>query len=174
MSQLDGTWTSDAIHSSLDFTVRHNIVSVFRGQVNDFVATVNAEGDRISLAGTAKVDSIQTKDENLTGHLRSPDFFDLERHPEVTIASTAVRRSGDDVTVDADLTMRGVTKPVTFTGTIAGPVDGAFGGTKLGLELEGKVDRTDFGMNWNAPMPGGGFILSKDVKILIHLELDKA
>ena len=173
MSDYTGTWTSDPVHSSLDFTARHNIVSVFRGQVGDFTVTVTGDGDNLSLHGVAKVESIATKDENLTGHLRSPDFFDLERHPEVTITSTSFTRSGDDVTIGADLQMRGVTQPVTLAGTIAGPVDGAFGGTRLGLDLTATVDRTSFGMNWNAPMPGGGFMLSNDVKLVAHLELIK-
>lgn len=173
MSDYTGTWTSDPVHSSLDFTARHNIVSVFRGQVGDFTVTARGEGDALSLDGVASVGSIVTKDDNLTGHLRSPDFFDLERHPQVTIRSTAVRPDGERVEVDADLEMRGVTKPVTLTGTIAGPVDGAFGGTRIGLDLSGTVDRTDFGMRWNAPMPGGGFMLSDKVTLVAHLEMIK-
>lgn len=174
MSDYTGTWTSDPVHSSLDFTARHNIVSVFRGQVGDFTATVTGDGDTLSLTGVAKVESIVTKDENLTGHLRSPEFFDLERHPEVTIRSTSFSRDGESVTIDADLEMRGVTKPVRLTGTIAGPVEDPFGGTRLGLDLQGTVDRTEFGMNWNAPMPGGGFMLSDKVNLVAHLELIRA
>jgi polyisoprenoid-binding protein YceI len=173
VSDIDGVWTSDPVHSSLDFTVRHNIVSVFRGQVGDSTATLSVDGDNVTLVGVAKVESIVTKDENLTAHIRSPEFFDLERYPEVRLRSTSFTRSGGDVTIDADLEMRGVTKHVRLTGTIAGPVDGAFGDVRLGLDLEGTVDRTEFGMNWNAPMPGGGVMLSKDVKLVAHLELIK-
>lgn len=173
MSDYTGTWTSDPVHSSLDFTARHNIVSVFRGQVGDFTATVTGEGDSLTLTGVAKVESVIAKDENLTGHLRSPEFFDLERHPEVRLQSTSFTRDGDRVAFDVELEMRGVTKPARLEGTIAGPVEGAFGGTRLGLDLEATVDRTEWGMNWNAPMPGGGFMLSNDVKLVAHLELIK-
>jgi polyisoprenoid-binding protein YceI len=171
VSDITGTWTSDPVHSSLDFTARHNIVSVFRGQVGDFTATLSANGHGPELAGTAAVESIVTKDENLTAHLRSPEFFDLDRHPQVRLRSTAFTRSGDDVTVDAELEMRGVARPVRLTGTIAGPVEDPFGGRRVGLDLHGTVDRTEFGMNWNAPMPGGGLMLGKDVKLVAHLEL---
>lgn len=174
MSSLDGTWKSDPVHSALYFSVRHSVVATFRGVVDDFDATLTASGDDIRLEGTAKAASVVTKDDNLTGHLRSPDFFDVDRYPEVQLRSTRVARTGDDVTVDADLTLRGVTKPVTFTGTMRGPVGGAFGGEKAGVDLDATVDRTEFGMEWNAPMPGGGFLLSNDVKLHIHLELDKA
>jgi polyisoprenoid-binding protein YceI len=173
VSDITGTWTSDPIHSSLDFTARHNIVSVFRGQVGDFSATLSANGAGPELTGAATVESIVTKDDNLTAHLRSPEFFDLERHPELRIRSTSFVRSGAEVTVDVDLEMRGVTQPVRLTGTIAGPVEDPFGGHRVGLDLQGTVDRTDFGMNWNASMPGGGLMLSKDVKLVAHLELVK-
>lgn len=173
MSTLDGTWTTDPTHSALFFSVRHSVVATFRGVIDDFEATLTASGDDIAMEGVARAESITTKDDNLTGHLRSPDFFDLERYPEAKLRSTAVRRSGDEVSIDAELTIKDVTKPVTFSGTLRGPVGGAFGGEKVGLEVAGTVNRTDFGMVWNAPMPGGGFILSDDVNLTIQLELDR-
>jgi polyisoprenoid-binding protein YceI len=172
MSTIDGNWKSDPTHSALYFSVRHSVVATFRGVIDDFAATLTG-GENLVIEGTAKVASITTKDPNLTGHLQSPDFFDLERYPEATLRSTSVTRDGDNVTVVADLTLRDVTKSVTFTGTLLGPVEGAFGGEKLGLDLVGTVDRTEFGMQWNAPMPGGGFILSDDVKLHIQLEMDR-
>ncbi len=173
MSALEGTFKSDPVHSALYFSVRHSVVATFRGVIDDFDATLTAEGGDVSLEGTAKIASITTKDPNLTGHIQSPDFFDLERFPEATLRSTSVTRSGEDVTIEADLTLKGVTKSVTFTGTMRGPVEGAFGGTKLGVEVTTSVDRTEFGMTWNAPMPGGGFILSDTVTLVIQLELDR-
>ncbi len=173
MSDYTGTWVSDPIHSSVEFSARHNVVSVFRGQIGDFTATVTGDGDNLSLTGVATVDSIVTKDDNLNAHLRSPEFFDMERNPEVRLQSTGFRRDGDTVTFDVDLTMAGITRPATLSGTVTGPVEGAFGGTLLGLELQGTVDRTEWNMNWNAPMPGGDLMLSKDVKLTAHLELVK-
>lgn len=173
MSALEGTFKSDPVHSALYFSVRHSVVATFRGVIDDFAATLTASGGNVALEGTAKIASISTKDENLTGHIQSPDFFDLERFPEATLRSTSVTQNGDDVTIEAELTLKGVTKPVTFTGSMRGPVEGAFGGTKLGIDVEGSVNRTDFGINWNAPMPGGGFILSDTVKVVIQLEMDQ-
>lgn len=173
MSTIDGNWKSDPTHSALYFAVRHSLVATFRGVIDDFSATLTGTGGDVVIEGTAKVASITTKDDNLTGHIQSPDFFDQERFPEATLRSTSVRRDGDNVTIDADLTLKGVTKSVTFTGTLLGPVEGAFGGEKLGLDVSTTVNRTDFGMSWNAPMPGGGFILSDDVKLTILLEMDR-
>lgn len=174
LSTIEGTWTSDPTHSALFFSVRHSIVATFRGVIDDFSATLTATGDTLAIEGTAAVASITTKDENLTGHLHSPDFFDLERFPHATLRSTSVRREGDDVTIDAELTIKGITKPVTFTGTLLGPVGGAFGGEKIGLDVSTTVDRRDFEMVWNAPMPGGGFLLSDEVRLVIQLEMDRA
>ena len=174
MSTLDGTWKSDPVHSALYFSVRHSVIATFRGVIDDFAATLTPDGDTFVLEGVAKIPSITSTDDNLTGHLQSPDFFDLERYPEATLRSTSVTQDGDNVTIVADLTLRGVTNAITFTGTLRGPVDGAFGGSKLGVDVVGIIDRTAFGMVWNAPMPGGGFLLSDDVKLTIELEMDKA
>ena len=117
MSTIDGNWKSDPTHSALYFAVRHSLVATFRGVIDDFSATLTGTGGDVVIEGTAKVASITTKDDNLTGHIQSPDFFDQERFPEATLRSTSVRRDGDNVSIDADLTLKGVTKSVTFTGT---------------------------------------------------------
>jgi polyisoprenoid-binding protein YceI len=164
-----GTWTLDKTHSSVSYSVRHSGVSLFKGGLADFDAVLDAG----LLAGSADVASITVQDENLEGHLLSPDFFDAERYPRVSFASTDIRRDGDQVVVEGELEIRGVKQPVTLTGSIAGPVAGP-AGEKIGLHLETVIDRTSFGMTWNMELPGGGSILDNEVTLTADLELAKA
>jgi polyisoprenoid-binding protein YceI len=160
-----GTWTLDKIHSQVGFAVKHAGISLFKGTVDDFDAELT-EG---TLAGSARVTSIQVQDENLGAHLASPDFFDAERFPEVTFTSTAVRRDGDELVVEGELELKGVRRPVRLNGTIAGPVN-----DRLGISLETTIDRTDFGMSGNMELPSGGAALENEVKLTADLELVKA
>ena len=162
-----GTWIADPIHSSLAFAVRHNGVIPFRGGFDTFEAEL-ADG---KLSGSARVETIQTDDENLTGHLLSPEFFDAERHPVLRFESTEIRRDGDRVTIDGLLTLKGESRAVELRGTITGPVADAYGGERVGLELETTIDRTDFGIDWNAELPSGGQVLANDVTLTAELEL---
>jgi polyisoprenoid-binding protein YceI len=162
-----GTWKADPIHSSLGFAVRHMGVTPFRGGFADFQAAL-VDG---RLSGTARVESISTEDETLTGHLFSPDFFDAERHPELRFDSTEIHREGDDVTITGELTLKGTTGPVELHGTIAGPITDPYGGSRVGLTLSGTIDRTQFGIDWNNELPSGGNILGDDVKLTAELEL---
>jgi polyisoprenoid-binding protein YceI len=159
-----GTWTLDKVHSQVGFAVKHAGVSLFRGGLDDFEATL--EGG--TLSGKAGVASIKVQDENLSGHLLSPDFFDAARFPEISFVSTALRRDGDELTVEGELEIRGARRPVRLTGTIAGPVT-----DRIGITLETTVDRTDFGMNWNMELPSGGIALENEVKLTADLELVK-
>jgi polyisoprenoid-binding protein YceI len=162
-----GTWKSDPIHSSIGFAVRHLGVIPFRGGFKEFDATL-ADG---RLIGTARVDAIETDDENLTVHLLSPDFFDAARNPELRFESTEIRGDGDSLTILGELTLKGETRPVELGGTIAGPVTDLYGGSRIGLELETRIDRTEFGIDWNAELPSGGQTLANDVKLTAQLEL---
>jgi polyisoprenoid-binding protein YceI len=162
-----GTWTSDPVHSSIDFAVKHMGVTPFRGGFKQFEAAL-VDG---KLSGNAPVESIQTDDENLTGHLLSPEFFDAERHPVLRFESKEIRREGDEVAVDGTLTLKGVTQPVELRGTVTGPLADPYGGNRLGLELETTIDRHDFGIDWNADLPSGGRVLADDVKLNAQLEL---
>lgn len=170
-----GTYKDDGVHSAATFAVKHMVVSTFRGRFEDFSAelVVGEDGGAV-LNGTVKADSIVVKDENLAAHLKSPEFFDTERFPEIRFESLQVARDGDDITVEGNLTIKDNTRPVTGKGTISGPGEDIAGNTKLGLQLETVIDRTQFGLNWNAPLPKGGFALSDDVKINVELELVKA
>jgi polyisoprenoid-binding protein YceI len=162
-----GTWVADPIHSSIDFAVRHMGVIPFRGGFETFEAEL-ADG---KLSGSARVETIQTDDENLTAHLLSPEFFDAERHPVLRFESEAIRRDGEDVTINGVLTLKGESQPVELRGTITGPVGDPYGGKRVGLELETTIDRTEFGIDWNAELPSGGQVLANDVKLTAELEL---
>ena len=170
-----GTWALDSTHSSASFAVKHMVVATFRGRFEEFDASLTAteDGDA-TLTGVVQADSIVVKDENLAGHLKSPDFFDAERHPEIRFVSTAIRRDGEELVVDGDLTIKGQTQRVEARGTITDPVVTLGDAEKIGLTLEAIVDRTAYGLNWNAPLPKGGVALANDVKLLVELELVRA
>ena len=159
-----GTWTLDPVHSTIGFELPY-LAGTFRGHFRDVDAKLSAD----SLTGSARVASVDVKDENLAAHLQSPEFFDVERHPELTYVSSSIERSGDDVTVRGDITIRGTTQPVELTGTIAGPFTDAFERERLNLRLETVVDRTDFGLNWNMPLPNGEPALQHEVTLVAEL-----
>jgi polyisoprenoid-binding protein YceI len=161
-----GTWQADPVHSSVGFAVKYLGVATFTGELTGFEATL-ADGE---LAGQAEVASVEVKDENLKAHLQSPDFFDAERHPKVTFSGTA---SGE-ARFEGELTIKGVTQPVTIEAVVTGPVTDPYGNERYGLSLSTVVDRTAFGLNWNAPLPGGGFALANDVTLKAELSLVKA
>jgi polyisoprenoid-binding protein YceI len=170
-----GSWNVDKIHSHVGFAVKHMVVSTFRGRFEDYDATlVSAEDGTLTLEGSVRADSIVVKDENLAAHLKSPEFFDTERHPEITFSSTLVRTEGGELIVDGELTIKGHTRPIEARGTITEPVVTLGDYVKLGVELEATVDRTEYGLDWNAPLPKGGFALENEVKLQVNLELLKA
>jgi polyisoprenoid-binding protein YceI len=168
-----GTWSIDKIHSHVGFAVKHMVVSTFRSRFEDYdgALTVGEDGAP-SLEGTVDVDSVVVKDENLAGHLKAPDFFDSERYPKISFRSTGVRvQEAGQLEVDGELTIKDHTHNVTARGTISGPHEDIAGNDKLGIELETIVDRREFGLEWNAPLPKGGFAVDNDVKIEVSLEL---
>jgi polyisoprenoid-binding protein YceI len=168
-----GIWKSDPVHSQVGFGVKHMVVATFRGTFADFDATLaNGDGEP-RLYGAVRADSVQVRDETLNGHLVSPDFFDTERYPEITFTSTGIRTEDGDLVVEGDLTIKGTTKRVEAWGQISGPVADPAGGERIGIDLEAPVDRTEFGLNWNAPLPSGGVAVENEVTLAIHLELVK-
>jgi len=163
-----GTWQLDPVHSTVGFSVRHMVVANFRGGFGTFDVTLDETG----LRGTVDVASISVSEPNLNGHLLAPDFFDAERNPQLSFRSTAIRVSDGELDIAGELTLKGVTRPVEITGTVSGPVTHAFdGSSRLGLELETIIDRTAYGLDWNAPLPTGGFAVGNDVKLRAELEL---
>ena len=160
-----GTWTLDTVHSQVSYAVKHAGISLFRGNVDGFDASL-ADG---TLSGSAPVTGIKVEGENFAAHLLSPDFFDNERHPALSFTSTELRRSGDELIVEGELEIRGERRPVRLTGTIAGPAN-----DRIGISLETVIDRTDFGIIWNMELPSGGAVLENEVKLTADLELAKA
>jgi polyisoprenoid-binding protein YceI len=169
-----GNWTIDTIHSHVGFAVKHMVVSTFRSQFDDYDGRlVVGEDGTPRLEGSVRVDSLRVKDENLAAHLAAPDFFDSAEYPEIRFVSDAIRVDDGQVTVDGQLTIKGNTRPVSARGTITGPHTDIAGNDKVGVELEATIDRREFGLNWNAPLPKGGFAVDNDVTLSVSLELVK-
>jgi polyisoprenoid-binding protein YceI len=166
-----GIWRLDATHSSASFSVKHMVIATFRGRFENFDATLTVDEQTAQLEGTVQAGSIVVKDENLQGHLGSPDFFDLERYPEIRFVSSQIRRHGDELVVDGELTIKDQTHAVEARGTISGPAVTLGDVLKVGITLETVIDRTQFGLVWNAPLPKGGFAVSDEVNLTVELEL---
>jgi polyisoprenoid-binding protein YceI len=154
-----GTWNADPVHSHVAFEIDYAGTNVFRGGFNDYTVTLE---DGV-LAGAAKVASVDVKDEQLNGHLQTPDFFDAERFPEISFRTSDLETG--------ELTIKGVTRPVTITSTVSEPNVDPFGRERVGIKLEASVDRNEFGVSWNAPNQGGGNYLGDDVTIKADLAL---
>jgi polyisoprenoid-binding protein YceI len=169
---LTGTWVSDPLHSTASFAIKHMIVSTFRASFADAQGRLEVDGDDIRLTGRVKAESIDIEEGDFRNHVLSAEFFDVENTPDITFVSTAVRRGeGDNLELEGDLTIKDVTKPVKATGLLVGPAV-TFGDTEVvGIELQTTVDKNDWGLNWNAPLPKGGFAISDDVTLTVHLEL---
>jgi polyisoprenoid-binding protein YceI len=163
-----GTWQLDPVHSSIGFDIEY-MAGAFRGQFRDLEATLVVDGDAVSLTGAAKVASVDVKDENLAAHLASPEFFDVERYPELRFVSTDVTGGGEDLTVRGEITIKGVTQPVELTGRATAPLTDAYGRERFGVTLSTKLDRTVFGLNWNLPLPNGEPALSDQVTLVAEL-----
>jgi polyisoprenoid-binding protein YceI len=166
---LAGTYAADPIHSGFGFAVRYQGVSLFRGTLNEVAATL-ADG---RLDGTAKVESISIRTpEQFRAHVLSAEFFDAENHPEVTFTSSDVDLAEDGTAkVEGELTIKGITHPVTATGTWTAPAPDAFGSTRGHLNLEAVIDRTQWDMNWNLPLPSGGNALANEVTLTVDISL---
>lgn len=169
-----GTWRLDPVHSRVEFEVAY-LAGTFKGEFHELSAVLAVDGDRAALEGTAKVASVDVRDENLSAHLQSPDFFDAERYPELRFAAGGLGLEGDgSVAVDGELTIKGVTRPVQVRRTVTGPIVDAYGNDRIGLKLVAGVDRTEFGVDWNTPLPSGEQALANEVTILADLQFVKA
>jgi len=166
-----GTWDLDPVHSKASFAVKHAGLSSFRGHFDELTARLTDESGTLTLTGAVTVASVEVPVEQLKGHLQGPDFFDAERFPQIAFTATNLQQDGEQLKVAGELTMRGVTLPVESTGTIAGPAQYFDGNDRIAIELETVVDRTAYGINWNAPIPSGGNALADDVRITVELQL---
>jgi polyisoprenoid-binding protein YceI len=157
-----GSWSIDPVWSALEFEVKKLGLVTVKGRVPGFSGTISG-GESPAIEGIADPSTITTFDETRDGHIQSPDFFDTQRYPELRFTSTAVESRGDELFVEGELTIKGVTRPVELRGHYVGSEVDPYGNDRIGLELSGTVDRTEFGLNWNAPLPGGGFLLPNEV-----------
>lgn len=166
-----GVWKSDPVHSSVGFAVRH-VVGTFRGDFGEFEAELDAASGEPRLSGRVPVKSVRVGEENLYGHLLSPEFFDSDLSPEIKFESTGIAREDDQLVIEGELTVKGVTKPVVARGEITGPATSPVD-ERIGINLETKVDRHDFGLDWQMDLPDGGKTLGDEVTLTVHLELVK-
>jgi len=169
------TYVPDPGHSQVGFTVKHLVISKVNGRFKDFDAIVVYDPQDItksSLTGKIKTASITTDNENRDADLKSDGFFDVEKYPEIVFQSTKVEKKGKDILVTGNLTMHGVTRPVTFPVSIAGPITMG-GNSKLGIEANLTINRQDYGISWNKKLDNGGAVVSDEVQISLNSELKK-
>ena len=168
-TKLTGTYTADPVHSSFAFAVRYQGVSLFKGTLDEVDAKL-VDG---KLEGSAKVESISIRTpEQFRAHVLSAEFFDADNHPTVDFRSNDVEINEDGTAkVDGELTIKGITRPITAAGTWVAPEADAFGNTRGHLNLEAVIDRTEFDMNWNMALPSGGNVLANDVTLTVELSL---
>ncbi len=171
------SWTLDKTHSSINFSVSHMVVSEATGNFKDFSGEVKSEKSDFSDLGvsfTIKVASINTDDEKRDGHLKSPDFFDAAKFPDITFKSTNIKKINDKkYELTGDLTMKGVTKKVTWEVKYNGTVKDPYGNNRAGFKATTTVDRKDYGVSWNKTLDAGGVAVGDDVTITVNAELVK-
>lgn len=171
-------WTLDKSHSSITFTVRHMMITNVRGSFTEFDASVTADpADPASASATITINaaSVDTKDEGRDGHLKSPDFFNIEQHPNLVFKVTKVTpKGGEEYDIAGELTIAGVTKPVTLSGEISGPAKDPWGNEKMAVSASGSLSRSEFGLTWNAALETGGVLVSDTVKLNVELQFAKA
>jgi polyisoprenoid-binding protein YceI len=170
-----GTYNVDPVHSSVGFEVRHMGIATVRGAFRKFQGTLDASGNAPVLEGTVEVASIDTGEEQRDAHLTAPDFFDAAAYPQISFRSAAGDQAdAGKVRLTGDITIKGVTKPVELTGAIAEGGTDPWGNERIGLELEGQIDRRDFDLKWNQTLPNGNLLVSNDVKLLVSVSAVKA
>lgn len=168
-----GTWSIDPVHSSIGFGVKHFGVSTFRGSFSAASGSLVSDGGALrSVHGTVRVENLVTEEPQLTGHLLSEDFFDAANHAEITFDSTSVEQlEGDRLRINGDLTIRGVTRAVELDAEVEGAGDDPYGNTRLGISATGAIDRTDWGITWNAPpLANGALVVGERVAVTLHVE----
>ncbi len=167
-----GTWTIDPSHSHLGFSVRHLMVSKVRGEFTRFEGSIDIaeEISESRVAATVDVASVNTRDEARDQHLRTSDFFAVDDHPEMSYRSTGLDRRGNEWILAGDLTLRGVTRPVELTVEFNGVQQDPWGGTRTGFSAETRINRKDFGVDWNAPIDGGGVVVGDKVTLTLEIE----
>jgi polyisoprenoid-binding protein YceI len=166
----------DPVHSSVAFGVRHMVITTVKGKFNKFSGRMLYDPENLAQSSVeVKIEaaSIDTDNEKRDGHLRSPDFLEVEKHPEIAFNSTRIEKSGDGFVAHGQLTIRGVTKDVAIPFTLAGPVKDAWGGLRIGAEGQLTIDRRDWGLTWNQALEAGGVLVGNDVRIELNVQAVK-
>jgi polyisoprenoid-binding protein YceI len=170
-----GVYDVDPAHSNVGFEVRHMGIATVRGTFRTFEGKLDASGDAPVLQGSVATDSIDTGEENRDGHLKSPEFFDAAAHPQISFRSTGTEDAGEgQIRLVGEITIKGISKPIELTGTIAENGQDPWGKERVGLEVEGKIDRRDFDLKWNQTLPNGNLLVSNDVKLLVSVSAVKS
>ncbi len=170
------TYKIDAAHSDIIFKVKHLMITTVTGQFKTFDATLTAEADDFSdavVTFTADINSVDTRNEQRDGHLKSDDFFAAEKYPELKFVSSSVSKTDDGLMLKGDLTIRDVTKPIELKAEYAGLMVDPWGQTKVGFEAEGKIKRKEFGLGWDAVTEAGGVVVSDEVKLQFNVQFVK-
>jgi polyisoprenoid-binding protein YceI len=171
-----GTWTVDASHSTIGFVARHLVVAKTRGRFGTFEGTITIAENPLESKVVASADtaSVNTNDDNRDNHLRTGDFFEADTYPKITFVSTSIEPDGGDYKLNGDLTIKGVTKPVTFDLEFEGVVDDPWGHTKAGFTAETEINRKDWGLDYNAVLEAGGVLIGEKVKLTLEIEALKS
>jgi polyisoprenoid-binding protein YceI len=169
---IAGTWSIDPVHSEVGFSVRHMMVSKVRGRFTEFSGQLVTGADPASSSVTAEISlgSINTGNEQRDGHIKSADFFEVEKHPTMTYRSTGIRSEDGEFVLDGELTLKGVTKNVPLHLELNGFGPDPYGGTRAGFTATGELNRRDFNVSFSAPMQNGGAVVAD--KITLHLEIE--
>ena len=169
-----GTWNVDPVHSSVGFEVKHFGISTFRGRFTGYEGTLETtDGALERVEGSVQVESVDVRDEQLAAHLQSEDFFDAAKHPSIAFASTGVRQAEDGYELDGELTIRGVTQPVTLDVRIDGAGEDPYGGYRLSVVGSGEIDRFDYGIPFAAKTPNGALVAGEKVRLVLTVEAVK-
>jgi polyisoprenoid-binding protein YceI len=170
-----GTYNVDGSHSNVGFEVRHMGIATVRGQFKKFEGTVEASEGALTLSGTVEVSSVDTGDENRDGHLQAPDFFDAAQFPQISFRSTGAQAAGDGkLKLTGDITIKGITKSIELVGEIGENGQDPWGNERIGFEVEGKIDRREFGLEFNQTLPNGNLLIANDVKLVVSVSAVKA
>ena len=170
-----GTWTVDKVHSSVEFQVKHLGIATVKGQFTEFEGTLEVSPESTVAHGTVQVASVTTREPARDEHLRSPDFFEVEQYPEIGFRSTAIRPAGEDeFEIDGDLSIHGVTRPLTLKATLEGTETDPQGNDRVGLSATAQINRSDYGMKFNMALGSGNVVVSDKVKILLDVSAVKA
>jgi polyisoprenoid-binding protein YceI len=169
-------WNLDASHTNVDFSVKHMGISTVRGAFKVFSATGETDDNGLPTKLSMEIDAttVDTNSEQRDGHLKSGDFFEVEKYPKITFTSTKISGSKDDLTIVGDLTIRGVTKPVTLKGELAETMKDPWGMARTSLNVSGKIKRSEFGLTWNQALELGGVLVSDEVKLSIEAQATAA